>query len=120
MSNSSPTFTWCEAFSGLPLLSIRPASSASLASVRRLANRVILRYLSSLMLFHPPPERVQVFQAVIGECCRSAACNLLHGSKTPPEFRIRRAQRSFAIDAATPRQVNDGEEQVAQLLLHGV
>src|SRR5579872_5571809 len=98
---------------------MRPASNASLASLRRLASLVTLRYLSSLMFFDPLPERVEVLEAAVGKSGCSAACDLLHGREAPPELRVRRAQRSFGVNAAAPRQIDDGKEHVAKLVGDG-
>ena len=49
ISMMSPTFTLTEALAGLPFTMTRPASQASLATVRRLIRRDTFRNLSSLI-----------------------------------------------------------------------
>src|ERR1700730_17371799 len=98
---------------------MRPASNASLASLRRFASLATLRYLSSLMRFDALPERIQVLEGVISKRGCPAAGDLLHGPKATPEFRICRSQSCFGVDPAPARKVDDGEEHVAEFLLSG-
>ena len=51
ISIMSPTFTFTEAFAGLPLTITRPASQASFATVRLLISRDTFKNLSSLIFF---------------------------------------------------------------------
>src|SRR5215470_17888633 len=116
MSNSSPTFTTCDAFTARPPSSMRPASRASFASVRRLASRESLRNLSSLMIFGALPEHVEVFETAARQCGRTADGHALHGGEAFAELDVGRSQRRFGIHAETPRQVHEREEHVADRL----
>src|ERR1700687_5300725 len=109
MSSSLPTFTGCDGFTARPSTSIRPASSASLASVRRLAKRETLRNLSSLMVFGTLPEHVEVFQTAARQRGGSAAGHALHGGKALPELDVGEAQCGFGVDTEPARKIDERE-----------
>src|SRR5471032_2427614 len=116
MSSSSPGFTWCAGFTGRPPHSMRPASSASLAAVRRLAKRDTLRNLSSLMVFGALPERVEIVKAAPGKRRGAAARESFHRREALAEAHVRAAQRGFGINAESPRKIYDGEDHVAEFV----
>src|SRR5450755_4376398 len=97
---------------------MRPASSASLAAVRRFAKRDTLRNLSSLMVFRAPPQRIEIVEAASGERGGAAACEALHRSETLAESHVRAAQCRFGIHTEPPREVDDGEDHIAEFVAH--
>src|SRR5215472_10937412 len=94
---------------------MRPASSASFASVRRLARRETLRYLSSLMIFRALPQHVEVLEAAPGERGRASAGESFHRRKTLAEFHVRRTQCRLSVDAKPSREIDEREEDIADL-----
>src|SRR5450755_22826 len=120
MRSSSPGLTWCAGLTGRPAHSMRPASSASLAAVRRFAKRDTLRNLSSLMIFGALPERIEIVQAPACKRGRAAAGEALHRRETSAEPHVRAAQRGFGVNAETAREIDDGEEHVAEFIAHAV
>src|SRR5215469_5430815 len=113
MRSSSPTWTACDGLTARPPTSMRPASSASFASVLRLARRETLRYLSSLMIFRALPQHVEVFKAAAGERGRASASEPLHRRESLAEFHVRRTQRRFGVNAEPPREIDEREEDIA-------
>ena len=64
ISRISPAFTWADALAGLPLISTRPASQASFATVLLLIRRDTFKYLSSLIFYYAFTKSFKAFPAL--------------------------------------------------------